>query len=178
VSGVPRKLAGWSPGADQRHPSGALLCLHVSMPGSDGPDNSPPPLGRSSSSPCRRLGYIVTEGPATTSNLYMHISRQPQWHPLWGPTSAYTCPLPGTEGGLYHHQFPLDATRSQWAAVSDTLCSRVWQRPAKPLWPGRSPARDPAQDPPEYQPGSGLLSESVRLRSPNTLHGPTKSLRR
>ncbi len=119
AGGVPRKLAGRSPGAANRHPSGTLLCLHVSKPGSDGPELNPLlPLDATRSSPCRRLGYIVTEGPATTSNPYMHMGRQPQRHPFWGPTSAYTCPLPGT---LPLHLFPLDATRSQWAAASNTL---------------------------------------------------------
>jgi len=31
--GVPRKLAGRSPGAASRHPSGTLLCLHVTKTG-------------------------------------------------------------------------------------------------------------------------------------------------
>jgi hypothetical protein len=50
AGGVPRKLAGLSPGVATRHPSGTLLCLHVSKPGSDGVGrtgvDSPPPLGR------------------------------------------------------------------------------------------------------------------------------------
>ncbi len=66
--GVPRKLAGRSPGAASRHPSGTLrlLCLHVTKPGSDGQESTPLlPLDATRSSPCRRLGYIVTKGPAT-----------------------------------------------------------------------------------------------------------------
>ncbi len=68
AGGVPRKLAGRSLGAANRHPSGTLLCLHVSMPWSYGQELTPLlPLDATRSSPCRRLGYIVTEGSATTS---------------------------------------------------------------------------------------------------------------
>ena len=62
MGGVPRKLAGRRPGAAIRHPSGTLLCLHVPKPGSDGPELTPLlPLDATRSSPCRRLGYIVTK---------------------------------------------------------------------------------------------------------------------
>ena len=62
AGGVPRKLAGRRPGAAIRHPSGTLLCLHVSKPGSDGLELTPLlPLDATRSSPCRRLGYIVTK---------------------------------------------------------------------------------------------------------------------
>ena len=65
--GVPRKLAGRSPGAASRHPSGTLLCLHVTKTGSDGQELTPLlPLDATRSSTCRRLGYIVTKGPAKT----------------------------------------------------------------------------------------------------------------
>ena len=65
--GVPRKLAGRSPGAASRHPSGTLLCLHVTKTGSDGQELTPLlPLDATRSSTCRRLGYIVTKGPART----------------------------------------------------------------------------------------------------------------
>jgi hypothetical protein len=81
--GVPRKLAGRSPGAANRHPSGTLLCLHVSKPGSDGLELTPLlPLDATRSSPCRRLGYIVTEGPAMTSN--------PSYGPATGTDMPYT----------------------------------------------------------------------------------------
>ena len=68
MGGVPRKLAGRRPGAAIRHPSGTLLCLHVSKPGSDGLELTPLlPLDATRSSPCRRLGYTVTNGPAKTA---------------------------------------------------------------------------------------------------------------
>jgi hypothetical protein len=61
AGGVLRKLAGRSPGVAIRHPSGTLLCLHVPKPGSDGLELTPLlPLDATRSSPCRRLGYIVT----------------------------------------------------------------------------------------------------------------------
>ncbi len=63
-------------------PSGTLLCLHVSKPGSDGLELTPLlPLDATRSSPCRRLGYIVTKGPAmSTSNQWItkiHGGKQP-----------------------------------------------------------------------------------------------------
>ena len=74
---MPRKLAGRRPGAAIRHPSGTLLCLHVSKPGSDGLELTPLlPLDATRSSPCRRLGYIVTNGPAKTA------------HNQWIPTTT------------------------------------------------------------------------------------------
>ena len=77
AGGVPRKLAGRRPGAAIRHPSGTLLCLHVSKPGSDGLELTPLlPLDATRSSPCRRLGYIVTNGPAKTA------------HNQWIPTTT------------------------------------------------------------------------------------------
>ena len=91
AGGVLRKLAGRSPGVAIRHPSGTLLCLHVPKPGSDGLELTPLlPLGATRSSPCRRLGYIVTRGPAmTTSNQWItknHGRRQPV---LAVPSTAY-----------------------------------------------------------------------------------------
>ena len=69
AGGVPRKLAGRSPGVAIRHPSGTLLCLHVSKPGSDGLELTPLlPLDATRSSPCRRLGYIVTKRLAMTAS--------------------------------------------------------------------------------------------------------------
>ena len=69
AGGVPRKLAGRSPGVAIRHPSGTLLCLHVSKSGSDGLELTPLlPLDATRSSPCRRLGYIVTKRLAMTAS--------------------------------------------------------------------------------------------------------------
>ena len=82
ASGVPRKLAGRSPGAASRHPSGTLLCLHVTKPGSDGQELTHLlPLDATRSSPCRRLGYIVTKGPVTT-----RIQPADHQYPLWVAT--------------------------------------------------------------------------------------------
>ncbi len=41
AGGVLRKLAGRSLGVANRHPSGTLLCLHVSKPGSDDQELTP-----------------------------------------------------------------------------------------------------------------------------------------
>ncbi len=88
AGGVPRKLAGRSPGVASRHPSGTLLCLHVSKPGSDGQELTPLlPLDATRSSPCRRLGYIMTKGPAITRTQPVDYQ-----HPRWeatGPGRAY-----------------------------------------------------------------------------------------
>ncbi len=173
-----RKLAGRSPGADQRHPSGTLLCLHVSKPGSDGPDYSPPPLGCSSSSPCRRLGYIVTEGPATTSNPYMHMGRQPQRDsPLGGPLlpvpTRVHClderrTLPFSTSSLGGHQKPV-GSRLGYAVIKS-----LSNGPPNHSGLGRPPARGPAQDPPGVP---TWLRPSVRVSQTRITKYPPRNYR-
>ncbi len=53
------------------------------------------PLDATRSSPCRRLGYIVTEGPATTSSPCMHMGHQPRRHPSRGPLLPTRVHCPG-----------------------------------------------------------------------------------
>jgi hypothetical protein len=89
AGGVPRKLAGRSPGVAIRHPSGTLLCLHVSKPGSDGLELTPLlPLDATRSSPCRRLGYIVTKGPAMNDRIQPVDHQEPR-REATGPGRAF-----------------------------------------------------------------------------------------
>ena len=129
AGGVPRKLAGRRPGAAIRHPSGTLLCLHVSKPGSDGLELTPLlPLDATRSSPRRRLGYIVTNGPAMTApNLWItknHCREQP------GPAAPSNSPRHRAAGP------PAQPRGGSTSALRPRTASYKLPRPVDKLSPG------------------------------------------
>ena len=158
AGGVPRKLAGRRPGAAIRHPSGTLLCLHVSKPGSDGLELTPLlPLDATRSSPCRRLGYIVTNGPAKTApNQWItnnHCREQP------GPAAPSNSP---------RHRAavpPAQPRGGSTSALRPRTASYKLPRPVDILSPGSTtPGRAPGLDPSnlKYQAGADSARDQPR----------------